>query len=354
MVCLTDLWADTYASGVKQIPARFLPSFDPVKVDVHHWPRGPRIAVPERLRAAMEWMNRGFYVDVGFGCNQRCIYCYQDHEINRVVPLDNLLKRAAFAMDRGYDHPMLIGGEPTIYPLLPELLDGLDRLGLKEKMFYTNGSRLVEASFVDMLVKHGLTMIQVSFDDDREDVAAKLTLNPKNAANVEQALTNLGHHAHLELFLYCVVNRLNHEHLVDHIRAVAAMAERTRTRPIMVYSGLKLLPSVPGRDELAIPHPVTAAAIGKAIDEGRRLGVEVLFRNIPVCALPGYEDRYSDRYTRVSTLISDSGEDDPMQSRFRQIPACAGCQEHEYCVGIERDYLGYYGQADVRPYLAPA
>ncbi|MFN2353947.1 MAG: radical SAM/SPASM domain-containing protein [Desulfopila sp.] len=74
-------------------------------------------------------------------CNFRCCYCYVDqkiectNELSRAEIKDVILQ----ARDLGARKIIILGGEPSIYPHLPEMLHFLDHEGLEIEMF-TNGS----------------------------------------------------------------------------------------------------------------------------------------------------------------------------------------------------------------------
>lgn len=106
----------------------------------------------------IEWEGQISSIIILQGCNLNCPFCHSAHLISRempveVVPLDGIL---AFLEGRRawVDGVVISGGEPTVYPELPELLAAFKGLGLGVKLD-TNGtapgvlSDLIDRGLVD-------------------------------------------------------------------------------------------------------------------------------------------------------------------------------------------------------------
>jgi radical SAM protein with 4Fe4S-binding SPASM domain len=74
-------------------------------------------------------------------CNFRCTYCYVEEETEKVNELsrDEIKDAILQAKELGARKIILLGGEPSIYPHLAEMINFLDREGLEIEMF-TNGA----------------------------------------------------------------------------------------------------------------------------------------------------------------------------------------------------------------------
>ncbi len=96
----------------------------------------------QQIREAVA-ANRLLSMEIEFSrvCNFRCSYCYVDEkidcasELNRAEIKDVILQ----AKELGAQKIIILGGEPSIYPHLIEMIDFLDENGLVIEMF-TNGS----------------------------------------------------------------------------------------------------------------------------------------------------------------------------------------------------------------------
>ncbi len=111
-------------------------------------------------------------------CNFRCTYCMDpDVRFRRRTELlteAEMLRLARIFKGFGVDRIRLTGGEPTLYPTLPELISSLSALGMQDIAMTTNGSLATEA---DLTAWHaaGLQRLSVSLDTLRPERFAKLT-----------------------------------------------------------------------------------------------------------------------------------------------------------------------------------
>ncbi len=86
-------------------------------------------------------------------CNFRCSYCYvpEKQECKGELTKDEIKGVILQAKDLGARKIIILGGEPSIYPHLPEMLKFLDEHGFEVEMF-TNGTG-VDATLAKLLAK---------------------------------------------------------------------------------------------------------------------------------------------------------------------------------------------------------
>jgi cyclic pyranopterin phosphate synthase len=111
-------------------------------------------------------------------CNYRCTYCMDpDH---RYMPKRDLLDMGGYltiarvAAGLGVEKIRVTGGEPTLYPDLDRLLDGLGALPFRDVAMTTNGSRVTEAA-ARRWRGAGLRRITLSLDSLRPDRVGAIT-----------------------------------------------------------------------------------------------------------------------------------------------------------------------------------
>jgi len=104
----------------------------------------------------IEWQGKIASVLFLPGCNLRCRYC---HSADLVLHADKLpdihweeVRQSLDSRKDWLDGAEVTGGEPTLHPELPELLEALKRLGLAVKLD-TNGTR---PGVVEELIGRGL------------------------------------------------------------------------------------------------------------------------------------------------------------------------------------------------------
>ncbi|MBW2039016.1 MAG: anaerobic ribonucleoside-triphosphate reductase activating protein [Deltaproteobacteria bacterium] len=134
------------------------------KNEIAHLPRGmpwEDIKVKGFLETSfVDWSGKVVSVLFLPGCNFRCPFCHNhslvlNPEGYEDIPLGHILGRFA-DLEGWVDGVCITGGEPTIHPHLPSLIEEIKRLGLLVKLD-TNGSRphvlrsLVEEGLVDFV-----------------------------------------------------------------------------------------------------------------------------------------------------------------------------------------------------------
>lgn len=110
-----------------------------------------------------------------FRCQNDCIHCYANgpHETIELTTQD--WKRVIDKLsDIGVFILTFTGGEPTLRDDLPELLLYAQNKGLVTGLI-SNGRRLKDKSYVDILEKSGLDFVQITLESHKPDVHDKMT-----------------------------------------------------------------------------------------------------------------------------------------------------------------------------------
>lgn len=109
-------------------------------------------------------------------CNLACQYCSAgEQRVSHRLDADFAVAIVGWLARRHQvGHLRLTGGEPLLYPRLPELIESLSALHLLDEItLTTNGQAL--APFADRLLQAGLGRVNVSLDTLRPDRFARLT-----------------------------------------------------------------------------------------------------------------------------------------------------------------------------------
>lgn len=150
----------------------------------------------------LEWLRHGPFlaqVVVTRRCNLACKYCSEFDQVSDPVPYDVLERRLRKLRSLRAWALCLTGGEPTLHPELPRLLEIMRALGFRRRMMISNGYRLSRA-MIEQWNAAGLTDLQVSVDGVHpNDVTLKVleVLRPK--------LELLAKHARFQVVLSGVI-----------------------------------------------------------------------------------------------------------------------------------------------------
>lgn len=157
-------------------------------------------------------------IELSLRCNFRCSYCYVPHDsyFDTELSLDEIFDVIQQAKALGAEKIILLGGEPSIFPHIREVLHFLKTHGLKTEMF-TNGTGITPG-FAKKLHADGVRVVlkMNSFNQTRQDALA----GKKGAFQIiHNALGNLNAAGYPAkdafLALSTIICRRNRDELVD-------------------------------------------------------------------------------------------------------------------------------------------
>ena len=300
-----------------------------------------RIALPDGgdgRRSAILWL--------GFGCNQDCGICWQGRRWPS--PPVSVFERWLDEMaSSGVRSVLLSGGEPTLLPQLPSLVERARRGGM-EVTLETNGLRLTEEGLRRSLVAAGVTQLSVSLHAADAGLSDAMTRAPGT-----QALTVEGIRAWLQeghdAGIHCVVVRANAVALADHARfVVEAFVEPLRRRsgarplrrvsysfPTRPFDRAVLRDGTVRVDEVRAPLSAAIRILRKAGVEANWAGTS----GFPLCAFDGLTEE----------IRSLPGTGPGPHGGFGFGPSCEACRARPVCRGVPDSYLDVHGGQGLVP-----
>jgi MoaA/NifB/PqqE/SkfB family radical SAM enzyme len=126
-----------------------------------------------------EWLQYGPFlaqVVVTRRCNLTCAYCYEYDKTSQPVPFEALEARLRKLRQLRAWVVCFIGGEPTLHPELPRLVERARALGFPRRQLITNGLRLTPES-IEALNDAGLTDMQMSVDGVHRNASTEKVLD---------------------------------------------------------------------------------------------------------------------------------------------------------------------------------
>jgi len=143
------------------------------------------------LKAAKTRTPAGVTFELTYGCNLRCVHCY--NPTHRALPHElttseicALLKQIA---DLGVLTVTFTGGEPSVRPDIGDILQCARRQGLMIHLM-TNATRITP-SFTHLLREVGVSQINVSIYGATEAVYERMTAVPGSYRQFRQGMLNL-------------------------------------------------------------------------------------------------------------------------------------------------------------------
>lgn len=129
-------------------------------------------------------LNRHPYLDVVLTdyCNANCSFCIADLIHKKLKgDLNIMMEKIKFAVtEMRVREVLVLGGEPTMSPILLPMISFLSTLGLDKIIMTTNGIRLAtEPTFREAVLSSGLTNINLSFMSINSENQSRITCSDR-------------------------------------------------------------------------------------------------------------------------------------------------------------------------------
>ena len=129
---------------------------------------------------------KGFELNIGRACNSRCVFCVSrqvSQEEKVWLPLEKARDEVRLAFEQGCRALGFLGGEPTIYPHLEEVIRYGRELGYQRVALATNGLLLARAAVVEKLIDAGVTRFGALRTRRRRSRARLAAIRKSQASN---------------------------------------------------------------------------------------------------------------------------------------------------------------------------
>jgi MoaA/NifB/PqqE/SkfB family radical SAM enzyme len=285
-----------------------------------------------------EWIE----LALDYRCNLRCIgcrACVDTGESLTGARIRTLLETS------GVKKLWIGGGEPTLRDDLLAVVATARKLGYERILLQTNGLRLAYPSYVEALVRAGVTDVSVNVKSHRAEVHDALSGRDGAHELLLRALDNLRRHD-VRLLADLLVTRTTGAELPETIEWFAA-------RGIARFT-LWLLSAVDVQDPVVegeVPR-IADLPLVRASEMAERLGVELASLHTPPCTLPSAaRHRFLPAKELRLRIVDPSGrafalEESPFEGGAFQ-PPCGHCSERGRCNGPRADYIRLHGDREI-------
>lgn len=231
-------------------------------------------------------MNRRINLIPTYRCNTKCRFCFLGSSHHKKgVPLEKLKKKLRKAKRLRIHSVDLTGGEPTVYPGLPQLIAYAKRLGYKDIGIITNGLRLSDRDYFRSLIDAGLSNMVFTLLGPDDKTHDKITARKGSYDKLMRAIANAGSLG-FPFRINVVVTKDNYASLPD-------IAKKSKNLKPFVFNLLMYMfcDDIRGNRQMAArnsqKYSLVAPYLKKAIDICPAQEVNV--RHIPFCLMQGYE-----------------------------------------------------------------
>lgn len=288
-------------------------------------------------------------IKVGYSCNDNCTFCHT-LEVRHIDGTNEEVHRKIERAKRlGHTMVVLSGGEVTIRPELYEWAAHVASLDMDFGLV-TNGRLLAYPEAVERLLALRLKYVYMSLHGGTPKIH-NLLVRSDAFEQTYGALKNLTGKG-LDLTVNCVVTRQNLQHLRGVVDAMLPY-------PDAVLKFSMVQPKGGGDKHFARLTP-SVTEVGERVTDAIRYGLEqtggkgpaLRHDGIPLCHLPGLEDRYDDLKTHRFWTMVEIGEPDffPVDDKAKVQPeSCGDCALRGPCPGLFIGYRESFGDEEVRP-----
>lgn len=286
-------------------------------------------------------------------CNSRCRFCVTDPiGAREEVSLD---EAEAFLHDnagQGYEAFSVVGGEPTIYRRLPELLDMARRYGYPMSQLFTNGRKLADRKFAESVVERGARFFVISLHGPNAEVHDALTDSPGSFDEAVEGIRNVKELGQMVQTLSVITS--------GNYRALGATAELLSSLDVDVIDFAGLCPhglAEVNWSEVRVAYTELMPFVHDAVRTVLAAGREAVLEGFPFCVVQPYEhlcwEYPATRHERLlyqGRLIADY--DACINTSKVHVEACETCTVRQVCGGVYLGYASTFGTRELAPLTA--
>jgi molybdenum cofactor biosynthesis enzyme MoaA len=289
------------------------------------------------------------YLDVIMGnqCNVECDYC----TITREMRKQNMTTREiADALRSGIKGGLTAvsfgGGEPTMRKDLVPLVKMAKGLGYEHIKIQTNGLMFAYQSFVDELLDAGAVQFNISIMGRDRAMYKSIMGQEKYYDLVVEGIGNLVRRD-ARIVGDVIMKNDTYPRLADTIGTFAELGVQE-----FVLWLVSLTDRNKDHPESLVKVSEMQADIYKSFELGKRRGISVVSRHIPVCMLKDYPEHiWNVNYDKFLIVTPGSmfwlSESRITANTF--VDKCEACAAKDTCMGIRKDYLDQFGDGEVTP-----
>ena len=293
-----------------------------------------------------------FDLKLGFKCNNNCKHCVvADKRLTEDIPLKEIFSYMEEA-SLYHDSIQITGGEPSIYKILPTVLQKAKSLSLYT-VIQTNATGFSDYSFLEQcapFMDHAHIAIHSSDATVHDTIVGTSGMWEKTI----QGLKNIQKFPHILITTQTVISKYNADTLKDTFSFIQNLIPGTRMS--LTYPHL-MGNAYTNRDSVALRY--SDIPYLKEILE--KFSNNLYTEAIPLCYLYPYIDIPSTEGGLLEVGIYRTGYD-PSQGfvnynqtdliNRKKAPLCKNCILNNKCIGVWKEYIDLYkSELDLYPIL---
>jgi len=289
------------------------------------------------------------YIQIIRKCNQKCIIC-SNPDNGREISFSEAKKSIDALKQSGHSDVILTGGEPTLYPKLPELISYAKKRGLFP-LIITNGQKISDMNYLKKLQKAGLEDLHLSIYSNIDSIQYKLSRKKDSLANIKKALDNIAEtdiHAKINI----VINKYNSDHLS---KMVTWIVESYPNIKHFVFNNLDPFMNRVSENKDVVPRfNDFELELHKALKILENNGKTFRVERVPLCYMSGFEHVSTEtrkivkNEKRIIYFLDEKGMSSQSCWKRDESEKCEICSLVKICAGVDLRG-GYYKKEELYP-----
>lgn len=291
---------------------------------------------------------------VHFRCNNNCLYCLVGSE-KKTFPNPDFEQLIQFIDQYHSQFKIinLVGGEPSLYPEIIELIQYVKEKKCWVQMF-SNGRLFARREFANKLVKAGLDQVTITIHSHIPQIHDAMTQRKGSFFQMQEGIENLLEAGIPYLHAMIVIHKKNYQHLLDICKTITMMSIDHLSLEAMTISGDADL----NREEVAIPLSATKKYLWEAVDFLIQERQNFSIGSIPACFFKPSHWKYLSN-SRYYTLITNWDSVKKMlkpqgiekTAGLSLSTKCVDCLIKKICPGTWLSYLNTFGESELQPFV---
>ncbi|MFT5679161.1 MAG: MoaA/NifB/PqqE/SkfB family radical SAM enzyme [Myxococcota bacterium] len=293
-----------------------------------------------------------------YTCPERCVFCSEEHRMERFKRFPVTWGRAATVLRRhaarGGDGVHFTGGEPTIHPRFLDVLRLSKKLGMRTSIG-TIGTMLSRPGFAETVIEY---LDEGLFSLHGPDAATHDALARREGSfdRVTEAIRRcIALRGDFGAFINTVITRHNAEKLPETI----ALADSLGAKLIVVSNTTPEGAGLDAYEDLAVPLSVLADVLPRSVSAAETAVLR--FFGVPMCLLGSHralsndlhwDPRVTVEWTAHPGSVKFEGLYSWAPDRKRvHVAQCEGCTLRGVCMGVFDEYARKWPTTDLTPIL---
>lgn len=233
-------------------------------------------------------------LNLGLVCNNSCKFCMNDEPLKkrRFISFDILKKELHDFRKKGYNAVGFLGGEPTIYPKIIEVIGLASGLGYRGIHLVSNGRRYKNRKFLERLIRAGATRFYVSIHSHKPEIEDFLTSIKGGFREKIEGIANLTFYRKQgmikdNILLNIVINKYNYR----DISAILFFYKKNFSLSNFRFNFIRPAGRAWKNFDLLVPkYSEIKEYLWEGLKLARQLKVNLTLEAIPFCLLSGIEN----------------------------------------------------------------